>query len=81
MGFGFVGILENTDFLILKIHFGLTWNLSVLIWDRPDSCFHVLVPAGAKMGPKIGLGQGDPVVLRANHDYHWISHGLKPVRN
>ena len=64
---------------MLKIHFGFTSNLSVLIWDRPDSCLHVLVPAGAKMEPKIGLGESDPVVLRANHYYHWISHGLKPV--
>ena len=79
VNFGRFEILENDDFLMLKIHFGLTWNLSVLIWDRPDSCFHVLVPAGAKMGPKIGLSTTDPVVLRENNDYRWISHGLKPV--
>ena len=73
------GILENADFLTLKIHFGLTWNLSVVIWDLPHSYFHVLVLDRCKNGSKIGLSSTDPVVLRANRDYHRISHGLKPV--
>ena len=79
VGFGRVGILENADFLMLKIHFGFTWNLSVVNWDNPDSYFHVLVPDWCQNGPKIGLGSTDPVVLRANHDHHRISHGLKPL--
>ena len=33
--FGLVGILENVDFLVLKIHFGITWNFSVEIWNLP----------------------------------------------
>ena len=44
VNFGRFEILENADFLMLKIHFGLTWNLSVVIWSHPDLYFHVLVP-------------------------------------
>ena len=79
VNFGRFEIFENADFLMLEIHFEVTWNLSVLIWDRPDSYFHVLVPDWCQNGPKIGLSAGDPVVLRENYDYHRISHGLKPV--
>ena len=73
-------ILENDDFPMFKIHFGFTWNLSVVIWDNPYSCFHVLIPDWCQNGPKIGRVSVFPGVLRANHDYHRISHGLKPMR-
>ena len=78
VNFRLVRIFENADFLMLKIHFGLTWNLSVVTWDLPDSYFHVLVPDWYQNGPKLRRVTLDPVVLRENHDYHRISHGLKP---
>ena len=44
VNFGRFGILENADFLMLKIHFGIIKNLSVMIEGVPGSCFHVLAP-------------------------------------
>ena len=41
VNFGRFEILENDDFVIVKIHFGITWNLSVVIWDRFGSNSHV----------------------------------------
>ena len=79
VNFSLVGILENIGFLMPKIEFGLTCNLSVVTWDLPDSYFHVLVPDWCQNEPKVDLISVFPVVLRANHDYHRISHGLKPV--
>ena len=71
-------ILENDDFLMLRNQFGLTWNLPMLIWACPGSCFHVSVPDLCQNEPKICRVRAYPVVLRESHDYHRISHGLKP---
>ena len=50
VNFGRFEILENDDFPMVKIHFGFTWNLSVVIWGVPRLCFHDLVPDWCQNG-------------------------------
>ena len=79
VNFGRFEILENDDVLMVKIHFGFTRNLSMSTWDRFDSNSHVSVPDRCQNGPKVGRVSVLPAVARENHDYHRISHGLKPL--
>ena len=79
VNFGRLEIFENDDFVMVKIYFGFTWNLSVLIWRRFGSQRHVLVPGWSKNGSKRGLSERVPVVIKKNHEHHRISHGLKPL--
>ena len=81
VNFGRFEIFENDDFLMVKIHFGITWNLSVSTWDRFDSNSHVSVPDRCQNGPKVGRISVLPVVARENRNYHRISHDLKPLEN